>query len=259
MPQLRYETQLFCAALTFLTRIPLRPQTLYSPEVMAACCRYYPLVGLIVGAMLALVFVAAHALLPLAPSVVITLIAGVLLTGAFHEDGLADTCDGLGGGWSREDALRIMKDSRVGSYALIGVTLAIALKISLLAALPVAQIPAALVLAHTLSRLLATSYLLNYPYVQLAEHSKVGTFAQASITAPVFTLIASGCLLLATWMFDLRTALICFLALAIMRLLYGRYLLRRLGGITGDCLGAAQQIGEVLIYIVIVGAIQESP
>jgi len=259
MPQLRYEIQLFCAALTFLTRIPLGSSTIHTPHVMAACCRYYPLVGLVVGALMAAIFTGSHMLLPLTPSVVITLIAGVLLTGAFHEDGLADTCDGLGGGWNREDALRIMKDSRVGSYALIGVTLAIALKISLLTTLPAAQIPLALIVAHTLSRALATSYLLNYPYVQLAEHSKVGTYAQASITGPVFLLIMSGCLLLTTWLFDLRTALLCITALAAIRLLYGRYLLRRLGGITGDCLGAAQQMGEVLVYSVIVAAATQPP
>jgi len=255
MSQLRYEIQLFCAALTFLTRIPLRSSTVHTPEVMAACCRYYPLVGLIVGALMAAVFAGTHLQLPSTPSVVITLIAGVLLTGAFHEDGLADTCDGLGGGWNREDALRIMKDSRVGSYALIGVTLTIALKISLLAALPAAQIPVALILAHTLSRVLATSYLLNYPYVQLAEHSKVGTYAQASISGAVFLLIVATCLLLTAWLLDLRYALLCLGALTVIRLLFGRYLLRRLGGITGDCLGAAQQIGEVLIYIVIVATL----
>jgi adenosylcobinamide-GDP ribazoletransferase len=252
MSRIRYEIQLFCAALTFLTRIPLLPQTLYVPKVMAACCRYYPLVGVIVGTLLAAVFAGVHLLLPLTPSVVITLIAGALLTGAFHEDGLADTCDGLGGGWSREDALRIMKDSRVGSYALIGITLAIALKITLLSALPASTVAATLIAAHTLSRALALSYLLNYPYVQPAEHSKVGTYAKASITTPVFLLIAIACLLLTAWLLDPRTALACIVGLAITRQLFGRYLLRRLGGITGDCLGAAQQIGEVLVYAIVV-------
>lgn len=252
MSRVQYEIQLFGAALTFLTRIPLPRQPPCTPEVMAACCRYYPLVGFIVGAILALVFTATHQLLPMAPSIVITLIAGILVTGAFHEDGLADTCDGLGGSFHREDALRIMKDSRVGSYAVIGVTLAIALKITLLSSLPAAAVAATLIAAHMLSRALAASYLLNFPYVQLAEHSKVGTYARASITAPVFLVIAVSCMLLTTWLLDLRTALICTGALATVRWLFGRYLLRRLGGITGDCLGAAQQIGEVLVYGVIV-------
>lgn len=252
MSRVQYEIQLFCAALTFLTRIPLPLQNPCPADVMAACCRYYPVVGIIVGALLALVFTATHQLLPLAPSVVVTLVAGVLLTGAFHEDGLADACDGLGGGWNREDALRIMKDSRVGSYAVIGVTLAMALKITLLSSLPASLVAATLIAAHMLSRGLALSYLLNYPYVQLAEHSKVGTYAKASITAPVFIAIALACLVLTAWLLDLRSALLCAGTLAAVRWLFGRYLLRRLGGITGDCLGAAQQIGEVLVYGVVV-------
>lgn len=252
MSRIQYEIQLFIAALTFLTRIPLPAQQTYTPDIMAACCRYYPLVGALVGLMLAAVFVGTNMLLPATPSIVITLIAGVLLTGAFHEDGLADTCDGLGGGWSRDDALRIMKDSRVGSYAVIGVTLAIALKISLLSSLPLAQIPAALLLGHTLSRALATSYLLNYPYVQLAEHSKVGTYARAGISAPVLLTIVIVCLALTGGLFGIDTAVLCLASLAVLRRLFGRYLLRRLGGITGDCLGAAQQLAEVMVYGVVV-------
>lgn len=252
MSRIKYEIQLFCAALTFLTRIPLPQQNPCTPDVMAACCRYYPLVGVVIGVALAAVFMAAHLLLPMAPSIVLTLIAGVLLTGAFHEDGLADACDGLGGGWSREDALRIMKDSRVGSYAVIGLTLAIALKITLLSSLPANLVVATLIAAHMLSRTLAVSYLLNFPYVQLAEHSKVGAYTRASITAPVFLALALVCLLLATWLLDLRTALLCGAGLATIRWLFGRYLLKRLGGITGDCLGAAQQIGEVFVYGIVV-------
>jgi adenosylcobinamide-GDP ribazoletransferase len=252
MPRVQYEIQLFCAALTFLTRIPLPQQNarqaLYTPEMMAACCRYYPLVGALVGSILALVFLGTHVLLPLAPSVVITLIAGILLTGAFHEDGLADACDGLGGGWSREDALRIMKDSRVGSYAVIGLSLTIALKITLLVSLSATGVAVTLIVAHTLSRTLALSYLLNFPYVQLAEHSKVGTYARASISAPVFLALALASLLLTAWLLGPGPALACAVGLAAVRWLFGRYLLRRLGGITGDCLGAAQQIGEVLVY-----------
>jgi adenosylcobinamide-GDP ribazoletransferase len=254
MPRVQYEIQLFCAALTFLTRIPLARHASYTPEMMAACCRYYPLVGALVGTLLALIFLGIHGFLPLAPSVVVTLIAGVLLTGAFHEDGLADTCDGLGGGWSREDALRIMKDSRVGSYAVIGLVLAIALKITLLASLPAVTVASTLVVAHTLSRTLALSYLLNYPYVQLAEHSKVGTYARADIAGPVFLILALACLLLTTWLLGLRPALTCAAGLVAVRWLFGRYLSRRLGGITGDCLGAAQQIGEVLVYCIVVAS-----
>lgn len=252
MSRIRHEYTLFIAALTFLTRIPVPTHHQFSAEVMAGSSRYYPLVGLLIGLLLAAVFALTHRLLPVAPSVVVTLIAGVLLTGAFHEDGLADACDGLGGGWSRDDVLRIMKDSRVGSYAVVGLTLAMALKISLLAALPATVIPLALLLAHAGSRALSTSYLFNYPYVQLPEHSKVGHYARSTLSATALVLMVLACLLLATCLFDLKTAVATALALLLLRKLFGRFLLRRIGGVTGDCLGASQQIAEIVIYAVIV-------
>jgi len=254
MSRIRHEYELFIAALTFLTRIPVPTHHQFSAEVMATSSRYYPVVGLLIGTLLALVFAVTNHWLPVTPSVVITLIAGVLLTGAFHEDGLADACDGLGGGWNRDDVLRIMKDSRVGSYAVVGLTLAMALKIALLVALPAGLIPTTLIVAHTCSRALSTSYLFNYPYVQLPEHSKVGHYARSILSPSALLLMVLACFLLAACVFNLPTAAGIAAALIVARTLFGRFLLRRIGGVTGDCLGAAQQIAEVIIYVVIVSA-----
>jgi adenosylcobinamide-GDP ribazoletransferase len=147
-----------------------------------------------------------------------------------------------------------MKDSRVGSYGVVGITLAIALKITLLISLPASLLPAALIVAHTASRALSTSYLYNYPYVQLPEHSKVGHYARATLSAPALAWLATFSLAVTIFCFDLKYAVLLLVLLVSLRALFGRYLLRRIGGITGDCLGATQQIAEVMVYAALVAS-----
>ena len=117
---------LFCLALSFFSRIPVPASTPYSPELLNQSSRYLSLVGLLLGALQALVLLATAQLLPFSIAVLLALMAGLVLTGAFHEDGLADTADGLGGGLSLERKLEIMKDSRVGTYGLVALLLAFA-------------------------------------------------------------------------------------------------------------------------------------
>ena len=127
------ELRRFWTALAFYSRLPV-PEGTPLPELSAAS-RYFPAVGLLVGAIGAAVYGLAGWGLPHLVAVILSVGAMVLATGALHEDGFADTCDGLGGGWTREDALRIMKDSRLGTYGAVGLVLLLAIKLGALASM----------------------------------------------------------------------------------------------------------------------------
>ncbi|MDN5898401.1 MAG: adenosylcobinamide-GDP ribazoletransferase, partial [Psychrobacter sp.] len=194
---------------------------------------------------------------PLVAAVISTAF-GIKLTGAFHEDGLADSCDGLGGGLTRERTLEIMKDSRLGTYGVLGLVSALLIKISLLASMPLFVAIVALIVGHTASRLLCISLLTLLPYGGEIEHAKAKPMAQQ--LTPLQGLYSSGWLLLAlglvTFMFPYTVQQIGFaqwllaLVLALIATDYMRRLLRRrLDGYTGDGLGATQQLSEIAIYV----------
>lgn len=247
----RRERDLFFTALRFFTRIPVSGNLPHSAEGLDAAARYFPLVGLVVGSIGALVYAVAIYLWTPALAIAMAMLTTVMLTGAFHEDGFADTCDGFGGGWSREQILDIMKDSRIGTYAAVGLGLLMAIKFLALEALDNAgMVAAALIVGHTWSRLLAASYLADLPYVRYDATSKSKPLAtQLSGNGLRFAVVTALplVLLISLWQ---------FLAVAVVLLLwrwyFGYRMTRRIGGYTGDCLGAAQQVAEVLIYLVLV-------
>ena len=129
----RQEWTLLLAAVQVLTRIPVT--VAHGPDTLRNATRYMPLVGLGIGGAAAAVFAAARTGLPPAPAALLALAATLLLTGALHEDGLADCCDGLGGGRTRADALRIMRDSRIGAFGALGLLATVGTKLACLAAL----------------------------------------------------------------------------------------------------------------------------
>jgi adenosylcobinamide-GDP ribazoletransferase len=162
-----------------------------------------------------------------------------------HEDGLADCCDGFGGAASRDDALRIMRDPRLGAFGAIGLMMALALKWQTLAALPAATVAWTMVGAHAASRALAVSYLATHEYAR--EQGKAKPVAQRMSPRALSVALALGLVWLA--MPDWRAG-VAGLALAlVLRFLLGRYFTRRLGGYTGDCLGFAQQSFELVFYL----------
>lgn len=263
MPDWRHERNLFFTALAFLTRIPIPAATPYSPEHMHASARYFPIVGMIVGGFGALVYLLAAQIWTAPIAILLSMAATVLLTGAFHEDGFADSCDGFGGGWRREQVLTIMKDSRIGSYAAIGSILLIALKFfGLLALAPAAQVAApavgcALIVAHAWSRLLAISYLFDLNYVRDDATGKVKPMAtQLSRNELLIAALSATPLLL---LIGLRKTALVVAVLLLWRWLFAKYLQRRIGGYTGDCLGCAQQVAEVLIYLVLGAGVFSTP
>lgn len=239
-------------ALGFLTRIPIPRSIEHSPENLNDAARYFPAAGLLVGAFAALIYTLAAYVWPPAVAVLLSMVSTVLLTGAFHEDGFADSCDGFGGGWDRAQVLTIMKDSRIGTYGAIGLGLIVALKFALLQSLALTAIVPALLIGHCWSRLLATSYLFNYEYAR-EEGSKVKPLATR--LTPVGLQIAAFCALPLVFLIEPLQVLLIVAALAIWRWAFGRYFTRRLGGYTGDCLGAAQQVAEVLIYLALAASI----
>ncbi|TSE33828.1 Adenosylcobinamide-GDP ribazoletransferase [Tepidimonas taiwanensis] len=253
----------FLLALQFFTRIPVTGRLAawvgYSPAMLRASAAYFPAVGWVVGGVTAAVMAAAlWGLPPLAAApwvaALLATAAGVALTGAFHEDGLADTADALGGVVPRERALAIMKDSRIGSYAAVTLVLALLLKVGLLALLAQAGVHtavAALFLAHVVSRWTPLWIIRTLPYVGDEAHTKAKPLADAISTRAlaVGTLWCIGAGLVAGRWLSVEVlgaaATGALLALAAMR----AWLDRRLQGFTGDTLGATQQVTELAVYL----------
>lgn len=247
----------FLLALQFFTRIPVTGRLAqwvgYSPAMLRASAAHFPAVGWVVGAIGALALAGALALWPPLVAAVLCTVVTVLVTGAFHEDGLADVADGLGGASTRERALEIMKDSRIGAFGAIAVVLALGLKFALLAALAgqgAFVACAALLAAHVLSRLAPLAVMRASPYVG-GEGGKSKPMADAVSGASVavavgWSLPAAALLVVVGGVVNGVAAVV---AGALVALFMVRLLRRRLGGFTGDGLGATQQLSELAIYL----------
>ena len=154
---MKHELRLFFVALQFLTRVPVPRWVGFEPAWLNQSARHFPLVGFLVGSVSALVLWIGNIAITPTVAVGLAMVASLVVTGAFHEDGLADTCDALGGRVSRERALEIMKDSRIGAYGAIGLVMMLGLKAASLSALPLSLGVAALLFSHTLSRAAAVA------------------------------------------------------------------------------------------------------
>ncbi len=255
---IKHEWILLLVAVQFLTRLSVPPFKHYDPQWLHQSSRHFPAVGLLVGLLCAGVFWLGSLLFTPLVAAVLSTAFGIKLTGAFHEDGLADSCDGLGGGLTRERTLTIMKDSRLGTYGVLGLVSALLLKISLLASMPIPIAVIALIIGHTASRLLCISLLSLLPYGGEIEHAKAKPMAQQ--LTPIQGLYSSGWLILAIILVALifpntmqQIGLAQWLLAMILALIATNYmrrlLRRRLDGYTGDGLGATQQLSEIAIYI----------
>ncbi|TWG80257.1 cobalamin-5'-phosphate synthase [Cupriavidus gilardii J11] len=243
------ELRYLMTALGYFTRVPVPAWVGFAPHYLHAAARYFPLIGVLVGAVGALVTLAALQWWPSGVAVLLGIAATLLLTGAFHEDGLADCVDAFGGAWRREDVLRIMHDSRIGAFGAIALVVALLLKWQLLVTIAQGAGPtvllATLVAGHAASRAMAVSYLATLDYVR--AEGKAKPVAQRLSPRGLAMVCAIGAAPL-LWL-SLGFALASVAALLALRFLLGRYFVRRLGGYTGDCLGMAQQLGELMIYL----------
>jgi adenosylcobinamide-GDP ribazoletransferase len=256
----------FRLAIVFLTRIPLRLPEEVDEQDINHTSAYFGFVGLFIGCLLALFCWPLSYLLPIEVVVLIGMATSLMLTGAFHEDGLADTADGFGGGWTVEQKLAIMKDSRLGTYGATALIIALLLKYQLLVnllSLGYLEFALALVTAHSLSRVAATSFIATLPYVQADKDSKTKPVAQQ--LSPHYARLSISCVisvLLIVWMglnvsvVDFVVLIVCF---AFAQLGLKRFFTAQLGGYTGDVLGAAQQIFELLTYSVLVAMLVAGP
>ena len=249
MRRAREELAVFLLAVQFLTRCPVPFPDLFTEARLTAATRYYPLVGALVGAVAGAVFSLAHLVFPVTLALVLATAASLWATGAFHEDGFADACDGLGGGADREQALEIMRDSRLGAYGAAGLGLMLAAKVLALAAAPAVVIPWLLVAAHAASRASAVLAIATGSYVRAAGAAKpvADGVARGGLTLALATGAAAvGGL----WFLISPAAMAAGLAglkagHLVMRGVYER----KLGGYTGDCLGAVQQTSELGLYL----------
>ncbi|RQH08431.1 adenosylcobinamide-GDP ribazoletransferase [Paraburkholderia dinghuensis] len=245
LAELRY----FFTALGYFTRVPVPRWVGFKPEWLNSAARYFPLVGALLGALAALVYLAALHVFPPGVAVLLSMAATLLATGAFHEDGLADCLDAFGGGYAREDVLRIMHDSRIGAFGAIGLVVALALKWQVLASLPPMRAAMLMIAGHAASRACAISYLVSLDYVR--AEGKAKPVAQRMSFAALLCAFAFGL----PWLFwpawpDWRAGIATLTVLVALRYALGRYFVKRIGGYTGDCLGFAQQVFELAIYLV---------
>ena len=247
---MKNEIKIFFTAVMFYTRIPVPKSIGYSGVNLNKATRYLPLIGILVGSLGAFVFYMANSVLSTETSVLCSIIATILLTGAFHEDGFADSCDGLGGGYSKEKILEIMKDSKIGTYGVLGLVLLILTKIFLLTEICPSQIPIVIIAAHAFSRLNPVILMYISKYVRNDETSKSkDTTKEKSISILLIAFIFSILPL-----FLLHYTIIPFIVVTLfLILIYFRYYIhKKLGGYTGDLLGALQQISEVGFYIAVI-------
>ncbi|WJF91432.1 adenosylcobinamide-GDP ribazoletransferase [Paraburkholderia bonniea] len=240
------ELRYLLSAMGYFTRIPVPRWVGYEAYYLNASARYFPLVGALVGALGAVVYLGALRLWPANVAVLLSLAATLLVTGAFHEDGLADSVDAFGGAYTRDDTLRIMHDSRIGAFGALALLVVLGLKWQVLAALPPARAAWLMIGAHAASRMGAISYLLTLDYVRPEGRAKP-VAQRLSWRAMAWAGSTGGLWLL--WP-DWRMGLVALLVLLLLRIGLGRYFVRRLGGYTGDCLGMAQQVFELAIYLV---------
>jgi len=238
-------------ALQFLTRLPIPGGASAEPAHfeadLARALALFPLTGALIGALTALAFWLAAQLWPLPLAILLALAMEARLTGALHEDAVADLCDGFGGGRRPEDVLRIMKDSRIGAFGLLGLAFALALRAGGLIVLPNAATAAvALIVSGWLGRLLMLAAMLAIPPMPGRVGLGGSVASQATPRSLALALLLSLPVpLLGLW-WDARAMLLALLAAVLFLAWFRRLVLRHLGGSTGDCFGFAGYAGLVL-------------
>lgn len=245
-PQSRWqkESTAFGLALTFLTRIPWRLPSDIAPEAMARSNSYLPWVGLFIALLSVTFYGVLSTLWPALVGLLLLLLAQWLLTGALHEDGLADSADGLAGGRDPAHRLRIMKDSSIGVYGMLALFLASALKLVLW--LSHEPLWVALLVAPAVARFTPLLLMSTLEYVQASAQSKVHSLVQR-LSPKRLAFAASAPLLAAALTGTLFPTLV---ATALVAVLWGLLVRKLLGGITGDVLGASVLLTELVWLLV---------
>lgn len=260
---MKKEWTIFLTAIMYFTRIRVPSTIDHNPAYLQKSPKYFPVIGWIVGGICALVFLVFSRFISSDIGIIASMIAGLLVTGAFHEDGFADVCDGFGGGWTKEKILLIMKDSRIGAYGAIGLLGILASKFLLLKELPSftpeLDHPTSLIFynyryfifcvigAHSLSRLMPVFVIQLGDNVTDPEHSKSKPLTGRKLTVgelALAILLAFAPFICLPWPFLLAAIPASYATYSLFM-----YFKKWIGGYTGDCLGAIQQVTEIVIYL----------
>ncbi len=246
--------RLLQVAIQYFTRLPVPAIDDFDSAWLTASARFFPWVGLIIGGLTALIYFALGQVIDQSLAALLALLASVAMTGAFHEDGLADTFDALGGVVSRERALTIMRDSRIGTYGSLALIATITIRWQALASLPLLIGACMLPIVHSAARLAAASVMMSLNYVRdddpgakakpVAQHLSMQNFLIGAIALSVA--IVPLVIWLRVWLVPLSLAL---LAVVITRYVCVGWFSRRLGGYTGDSLGACEQLAEIAFLL----------
>ncbi len=232
-------------AFQFLTRVPL-PAFTWSPDGLSRSAKFFPLVGLAIGAAVATLHVWFTPHFPAVIVAMLIVLFTVLVTGGLHEDGLADVADAFGGGRNRDHILAILKDSRIGSYGAIALTFSIASRILLLAAIPENQFARYVISAQVLCRWT----ILPLGFMLPAARKQEGQGARLAKEISCISLTAGTLISFSIVIFLLRMdAVGPLLTVLLVTLFSGFYYRWRMGGITGDCFGTTIQLAEIAAYI----------
>lgn len=236
----------------YMTRLPVGKGYVYRSYDLPRSAVYFPIVGLLIGLMGGLVLLSAEPFFPPVVAVLLCMGATVALTGALHEDGLADAMDGLLGGQEPQRRLEIMRDSRLGSYGAVALWFSLTAKAFVLMSLleeGVLKTVAALIVANGLGRASTVALLFSHPYVR-SDQSKASPFGNAVTLKEAVLAIISPVLL--SFVFLGNRSLLTLIFAAAATWAAGKYFQKQIGGITGDCLGAANQLVELVCYLSLV-------
>jgi adenosylcobinamide-GDP ribazoletransferase len=237
-------------AVQFLTRLPV-PAGPYEQDSLARAVKFFPIVGALIGSGSVLLYRLLTPHLPLTIVSLLVVVYLVAITGCLHEDGLADSVDGFGGGWERERVLEIMRDSRIGTYGAASLALSLVARVLLIASVPRVQVAGYLVMAPVLSRwtTLPLSYFLSPAREQSGERVDGQGARIARLTTAGSLIVGSlFALVIAIGLLRIR-ALVPVLVSIGVTLITALYYKHRISGVTGDCFGATNQLTEIAVYL----------
>lgn len=244
---------LFCYALSFFSRLPIPKKLDFTDYPFHLGNVYLPIIGLIYALICLLVYALSQLVFDPSISIILMLLTGVLLTGGFHEDGFADSCDGFGGGYNKQQRLAIMKDSQIGTYGVIGLILLLSLKIHVLSQLinyGAGFFALSFISAAVLSRCSVLCLMQSTDYAREESTSKSTRSSQRLPQQYLLAALLMGAVSI-LWM-PFFCLLLVFTVVVISTILCRTYFLQKIQGYTGDCLGFVQQLNELLILLMLV-------
>ncbi len=241
----------FFAAVQFLTRVPLPATWTTESPLTVGALAYFPLVGTLVGTGTGVAIWLMSHVWPVWIAVLLAMTLEAIMTGALHEDALADCCDGFGGGWTRDDVLRIFGDSRVGAFGVLGLLLAVGLKAAALATMPSMLIVPGVIASATMGRwsmAIALAFL-----SPIAGRSSLSALLDSTATRRAMPLISLLALpgLLPLMGFAPWQAFVVVIASMVVGQCFVRYVRCRIGGMTGDCLGCICLLVQIVVLLVL--------